>query len=749
MSPKTFNIAATLLSTAAFLSGCTLPEAGSSTPQASARRSAAGAVKKPVVYYHEDPPVSALLRKIDGAAPEARKKAVAAFRTSLSPGCRARQKSCYILARILQKAGTDDDLRAAIPLYEEASSYPPLFQRSLLHVADCAYALKNESLVRKSIERMHARASEPLLKARVDYILAQSYMRTNEEGRANQEFNEILKLGQDNPIALSSLYYLGQLAFKNNNIKEGLKLWREYIGKNPDGRFAREIVAAMTSTPGILSSDQKLFANVLYAYGDWDKALQKYKDVGAGDTWFKQADCLFHLGRSGEAKELLLSSFKKDADADDVARAASLLARMGSRAEAISVWQKVLDNCPACQDRALYNLAYRAPESEALTYYKRLVTDFPDSDFAPESYWWIIWNKIKEGKTESALADLKKCAQKYDIARQSARFNFWIGKLEEKQDNTEAARKAYQQTAGKFGNSYYAWRARARLQALAGSKDPGFTAKCEGAPDPYKYLQSNGNWTWPAPPSLLTYKDIATETDPTIACLSELQQWDECLDVLPQDKLPELRSLCLVKLSMVNEAINLMAKSLRDMPVAGRKWEYAYPLLHARLIKNESSAKQVDPLLTHSLIRQESRYNSDALSCSNAIGLMQLLPGTAMGVAKKLGLSLKSNDELHKPECNIKLGTDYLSGLISRFKGNAMLAVASYNGGPTAVSGWTRKFGTDDPDEFVENIPYTETRDYVREVFGGYWNYSAIYTQKGQPRIPLNFSGLIGEASIM
>jgi soluble lytic murein transglycosylase len=109
---------------------------------------------------------------------------------------------------------------------------------------------------------------------------------------------------------------------------------------------------------------------------------------------------------------------------------------------------------------------------------------------------------------------------------------------------------------------------------------------------------------------------------------------------------------------------------------------------------------------------------------------MQLLPGTAFGVAKRIGLPLTNKEEIFIPDNNIKMGTAYLNSTLSRFNGNAMLAVASYNGGPNAVKRWLDAFtaaGGNDLDVFVENIPYRETRDYVRKVFGSYWTYHIMY----------------------
>ncbi len=110
---------------------------------------------------------------------------------------------------------------------------------------------------------------------------------------------------------------------------------------------------------------------------------------------------------------------------------------------------------------------------------------------------------------------------------------------------------------------------------------------------------------------------------------------------------------------------------------------------------------------------------------------MQLLPGTAYGVAKRLGVAVGSQDDFFKPDINIKLGTDYLAYVLGRYNGSALFAVASYNGGPNAVKNWLRaheETGTGDLDYFVENIPVRETRDYVAKssaLIGTTWTSTA------------------------
>ncbi len=694
-----------------------------------------GPAKTDASAYVSDASMAALLKNFDDLSFDAKKEAIARFHSS-NTNAKSKEKSAYILARLLQKSGSAEDLKQAIPLYQEAANVNLLWERCQWHIADCANSVGNEELLRESYNNLLKKTNDINVKTKLQYSLAQSYLRAKETDKANEEFNLILKESKDSQFSLGARYYLGQAQFQSGDpksIESGLKLWREYLQKSPDGRFARDIVKSLKSNTAVTltAADHLLFAHTYFAFGECAKALAEWKDLQADADWFKQGSALIRSGRNAEGKDLLTQGIKKNPASPEVADAAKLLAHIGTKAEAIEVWKMVQEVSPQLNDMALYNLATRASDpDEALALYEELSSKNPNSDYAPEAKWWIIWDKIKSGKTAEALADLKSCAANFEKAKSGSRYSYWIGKLEEKLQHKDAAKKAYEETVAKFGKIYYGWRAQARLDALAGKADPGWATKADRHLNVYANIAAKGGWSFPSPPQLVSYQEIARECGATAACLCEMHQWDECLELLPATSMFELRAFCLAKMNLPLESINSITYELKGRPNGQAKWELAYPLLHAKTIAAEAAAKKVDPLLAQALIREESRYNIRALSSSKAIGLMQLLPGTAMGVAKRLGVKVSSTEDIHKPENNLKFGIDYMSYTLGRYDGNAMLAVASYNGGPNAVLRWTKQYSLADPDYFVENIPFTETRDYVRKVFGSYWNYVAIYSAK-------------------
>jgi len=165
----------------------------------------------------------------------------------------------------------------------------------------------------------------------------------------------------------------------------------------------------------------------------------------------------------------------------------------------------------------------------------------------------------------------------------------------------------------------------------------------------------------------------------------------------------------------------------RQMTLAtAEREQLAYPLAFWPAVSQAAQAHGLDPLLVLALVRQESLFDPAARSVADARGLMQLLPSTAQRVAAAAGLPL-SDADLYDPETNVSLGTSYLSGLLARYEGDPVKAIAAYNGGEAAVDRWTSRAAGLEPDEFVETIGYRETRDYVKRVLGNYRAYRRLY----------------------
>jgi soluble lytic murein transglycosylase len=165
-----------------------------------------------------------------------------------------------------------------------------------------------------------------------------------------------------------------------------------------------------------------------------------------------------------------------------------------------------------------------------------------------------------------------------------------------------------------------------------------------------------------------------------------------------------------------------------DIPTLPRAyWEALFPRPYWADLKRFSLANGLDPYLVASLIRQESEFNPLAVSRANALGLMQLLPKTGKVVAHQVSLKHYTPAQLFVPPVNLQLGTRYFRGMVDKFGGSFQHALAAYNAGSDRVEEWMGQGPYRDSPEFVESIPFTETREYVQAIMRNAAVYKQLY----------------------
>jgi soluble lytic murein transglycosylase-like protein len=167
-----------------------------------------------------------------------------------------------------------------------------------------------------------------------------------------------------------------------------------------------------------------------------------------------------------------------------------------------------------------------------------------------------------------------------------------------------------------------------------------------------------------------------------------------------------------------------------------------FPTHYADLVLEAGRKQDVDPALIFSVIREESRFRSNARSNAGARGLMQLIPETADKVAASMGLKIRSYDDLYDPALSIRLGTRYLSDLIGRSQGVYVETMAAYNAGEDNADRWRKRCGAGDTDCFIREIDFDETKDYVKKILFGYSVYQRLLASTPE------FSGVGAERAV-
>jgi len=354
-----------------------------------------------------------------------------------------------------------------------------------------------------------------------------------------------------------------------------------------------------------------------------------------------------------------------------------------------------------------------------------------------EALWRRGWLRIERGKEREAERFLLELAGASPSAHQASRALFWIATLEAKRGAVQQAREHLEYVAWTFPLTYYGQRARAVL----GFPPPRFLEKGDR-------LSLRGLGAEGAVGRVLELARLGLVND----AISEAEEVRESKDLsLPARS---LLARILHDLGVHDAGISFVEGMLdwtweRGELPARDPWELAYPLGFWDQVREAARRFELDPRLLLAVIREESRFNPHAVSPAGAVGLMQVMPSTGEGMAGALGFA--GEPRLLDPGRNVLLGAAYLRHLLGRFGGNVMLAIAGYNAGPGAVSRWWERFQNSDVgfgiwkvsnphfairnpkpetrnlDGFIETIPYTETREYVKRVLQSYGIYQALW----------------------
>jgi soluble lytic murein transglycosylase len=347
--------------------------------------------------------------------------------------------------------------------------------------------------------------------------------------------------------------------------------------------------------------------------------------------------------------------------------------------------------------------------------YRRLAARYPGSDAAEDARFRVPWTQYLAHDYRSAAAGFQSASTRAKDPTNRDMCVYWNARALEKAGDTASARAIYEKLADSTDSNYYPELASRRV--AAGTPD----LPAASAPDPQAGAA-------PAVSGVAEYHMARLQTLRALG-LKELEPGE--LKALQEHAggTVEMRRFVLAGFASADAwydaivaATHMEKNGQLSHDVAER---VRYPRAYWDLFWPASKGLSLDPYLVLALARQESLFNPKATSSSNARGLMQLIPSTARKMASQNGIDPEAI-ALYDPSVNVKLGTTYLKNLFAMFSGDEFHAVAAYNAGENAVSKWIAESGGPD-DEWVENIAYKETRDYVKKVIGGRREYLLLY----------------------
>jgi len=502
-------------------------------------------------------------------------------------------------------------------------------------------------------------------------------------------------------------------------------------------------LAGSTSVQPANVDERKTRADLLLKGRRYAYAAEEYKDLleqvspeDRAGTQLSLATALLKSGHGKDAKKILDSLAASSADTN--AQKLYLLGEVARGSDNDDEFLKDLDQlrqqAPTSPwlEQGLLSAGnvflLRKDYDRAIDAYRELQQRFPNAGRAPYAHWKAAWLTLRQGRKAEAEKEFEEQIGLYQSSNEVPAALYWRARLAEEDGETAKARAFYQKLSDRFRNYYYADLARKQLKVLKSTGEPiSYALLDKVAP-----IDAKADIVADDPPSdnlrvqkaeLLGNGGLVDLAARELQAASNEEKGDWVA--------PETARL-FQENELYNRGIEIMKRAVpnyfaMDIPALPRSyWEALFPRPYWADLKRYSTQNELDPFLVASLIRQESEFNAGAVSHKNAVGLMQLLPGTGKKVAKEEKLRHFNANQLFTPGVNLQLGTRYFRTMVDKF-GSFEYALAAYNAGSDRVEDWLSAGNYRDPQEFVESIPFTETREYVQAILRNASVYRQLY----------------------
>jgi soluble lytic murein transglycosylase len=506
-----------------------------------------------------------------------------------------------------------------------------------------------------------------------------------------------------------------------------------------EAAIARVKLTELGAETSLTSDDLRGLADAYYKAGRYEQAAEQYRALALRFNLDEKARAGFAVAAAAcdlKLKKLSVPQAEALADTPDEngARRLYLLMELARNHNDLDEQTKIVTRMQADYPQSpwlaealfssgnMYMLRKDFPR--AVEYYSYLAAHFPTYKNSSPAHWRAAWLTYRQGLFADASRMFADQIRNYPGTPEAVSALYWRGRLYETQDHNPAQAAAnYHTIARVYQHFFYAQLARQRLAAL-GSTEPAPTPDLDSmqAPD-VPILAESFPEESPhlAKAKLLANAGLNDYIPREIAADPDSGSWSALAEAQIYASFGETyRAMRALKRALPSAA----TASINSIPLA--YWRILFPEPYWTTIKTESAKNNLDPYLVASLIRQESEFNPSVISYADAWGLMQILPREGKQLAREEGLTNFQTFQLLNPEINIKLGTRYLRQLLDKFGGVTEYALAAYNAGDSRVVDWQAAGPYGGMDEFVESIPFTQTREYVQAIQRNIEIYRAI-----------------------
>ncbi len=588
-----------------------------------------------------------------------------------------------------------------------------------------------------------------LLRPELLAVQGDALARTRDEEGARVAWRGALDASRDESLRARLLLATAASQERTGEEEEAIgtyrALWRLYPLSEQAAQASRRLDELQQSRAVPLrdASDWRRRADSLFRARRNPEALEAYDralELGlsaslASRARRHRARAFFRMRRYPEAVQAFAALRQKD---DVPIWHARSLARADRVPEAIAAFERIAEKrrgSHALRARFLAALLLdgRGETDKSRRYLESLTRNRAKSSVRRASLWRLGWRAYQEGHHAAAISFLDRLIEEEEDPLSGLRSRYWharalenLGSGSEPADANaeEAARQEFESIALAYPLTYYGWRARARLPE--GTERPPKTAAPGDAPE----RPTTGA------------RRLSADSLARVRILLEAGQGERALDELARASeqvggLADRLELAQLYRNAGNfrSAQQLVVDPYQEVlargpwPTLEELWWHAWPAAFLELVEDATRAPgSVDAALVLSIMREESGFRPKVVSPVGARGLLQIMEPTGARLALAVGHENFTADDLFEPRTNIRLGTYYLGELVERFDGRLSAAIASYNAGPEAVERWLEERSRLDDDEWIESIPYDQTRSYVKRVLRSLQAYQLLYS---------------------
>ena len=608
------------------------------------------------------------------------------------------------------KAG---DYSLAYEKFSKIPSYSVLKPAALFRQARCASNLQQFDNAVKNYTKIVHNYPNSVITALSYYNMALIQYDMNKK-TAKPNFEAVTKKYPNTELAVISEYYLGCIyyneALSTENEHKKLNLYstsanylKSFIRKMPNDKYSYDAVEKLLNTNTTLAaSDNLAVAKVLYNQGLYNEAKEYFYQSNLNESWCDFAKNYYKARDYERTKSVIetgLINYSNGKDPKEISEIIDLYLSLMPKEKGLNYLMAKVIDCNGFDYMMHLNCQTKKGNSKIAcfdTLYKR----YPNGRYAANALSEVFYDKVKNGKYHEAERLGRLHSKSYPYSKSAPFVMYKMAKVENALKKHDMENACYKGVLAKYPDTYYAYRAYLKLNK---NNTKGIDSNLKVKPVVFPYKKSGEN--------------------NLVVTLAELKDYDLVDEMCKNDQF--VQSWIAYRKGKYTTSIILAREAMDKLnekpPFSDLRWRLVYPIHYYEEIKKHKLDN--NPTLLLSIMKEESHFDEKARSAVGAMGLMQLMPATAKEIADANGIT----GSQYIPETNIRTGSLYFSKIKKILNGKSALAVLAYNGGFNAVNNWKKYLNYEDFDEFLELIPYDETKLYLKKVLRTYWNYTNIY----------------------